>query len=126
MPDLDVSEVLLDPMFADTFSVTRQTQAVDSNGRSVLSTATFEVSGVVTIGSLQDFQQTTDYVNSNKAIVVHCQTRLLDPVNGFSPDIVLYAGDTYIVKKTYNWSRYGAGFFASECEQLTAVGAGNG
>lgn len=123
MPDLDVSDIILDPDFADTFSVTRRTQAVSQTGRAEITTTTFDVIGVVTIGSLQDFQQTTDYVNSQKTIVVHCQQRLLDPVNGFSPDVVSYAGDQYVVKKSFNWSRYGSGFYAAECEQLTAVGS---
>ena len=122
MPDLDVSEVLLDPDFADCFVVTRQKQTVDQTGRTVISTVDMELIGVVTIGSLQPFSQDEAYINSTKSIVVHCQERLIDPINGFSPDIVTYNGDRYLVKKAYNWSRYGSGFYAADCEQQTSVG----
>ena len=123
MPDLDVSDLILDPDFADSFTVTRQVQTVGTDGRVTITPSTLNLIGVVTIGSLQPFQQGEDYVNSTKVITVHCQERLIDPITGYSPDVVTYDGDTYLVKKTYNWSRYGRGFYAAECEQQSPVGA---
>lgn len=122
MPFLDVSELLTDPDFCDTFTVTRQTQTVDNNGRNSVQLSTFEMVGVVTIGSIPPFRQTEEAINSTKSITVHSQDRLLDPTNGYSPDIVTYLGDRYIVKKCANWSRFGAGFYTSDCEQQHPVG----
>ena len=75
-----------------------------------------ETVGVVTIGSLRDNPQEADQQHAENWITVHSVDRLIGVANGYQPDLVFYQGQTYIVRKPYNWSRYGAGFYAAECE----------
>ena len=121
MPDIDVSDLLLDPDFTDTFTVTRQAQSVGTDGRAVIATQKFTIQGVVTMGSMEPFEQTQESIQSRKSITVHSQFKLLDPTVGFSPDIVTYNDNQYLVRKAYDWSRYGQGFFAAECDLKTPV-----
>ena len=121
MPDLDVSDILLDPDFAETITVNRTTQVVSSLGVVSNTITAYSKVAVVTIGPLHDVLRTPDYELANNIITVHIRGfRLIGPEPGYQPDVVVWGGDNYVVKKSYNWSHYGAGFTAAECE-LTAT-----
>ena len=87
MPDIDVSDLLTDPDFCDDFVVTRQLQTVGANGRTVVSTQTLPMVGVVHTGVQNEFGQTPEYINAQKAITVLGLERLFDPVTGHSPEL---------------------------------------
>lgn len=122
MPDIDVSDLITDPDFADEFVVTRQVQTVGANGRTVVTTESIPMVGVIHTGVQNEFGQTPEYINAQKSITVICLDRIYDPVTGHSPDIITWEEDSYLVKKAYNWSRQGQGFWVAECDLKTSVG----
>jgi len=124
MPLLDVSDVLLDPMFCEQLNITRRTQTVGSDGRAVITETILEPYGVVTAGSVEPLVRDEDYEHAKNNITVHAYGfRLLDPTEGYQPDIVNFQGKQYVVRKSYNWSQYGVGFTAADCEMLSLVNA---
>lgn len=116
MPTLDVTDVLLSPEFCDEINYVRRKQTIPGPGRVVVKAYNLTTLGVITIGSLNDNPQEADQQHATNMITVHSIVRLLDNAKGYQPDLVYYNCQTYLVRKAYNWSRYGAGFFAAECE----------
>lgn len=117
MPDLDVSDILLDPDFAEIITVNRVVQTIGNDGIVVSTPATFTPVAVVTIGTPKDVIRTDSYEIGNNMITVHTRAfRLIQMSPGYQGDIVVWGGDSYLVKKSYNWSHFGAGFTMAECE----------
>lgn len=119
MPLLDVSDVLLDPMFAQVLTVIRRTQNVGENGVVSYTEETLNPVGVITAGSPEALKRADDAQIAKGMIVVHSTIPLRDPDGGFDADTVVWKGNRYVVKKSYDWSDYGNGFTAAECELLT-------
>lgn len=121
-PLLDVSEVLEDPMFLEMLTVKRRAITIGSNGRETVTETVFNPYGVVNAGSPGDLIRTDAYEAARNVISVHVKAfRLIDPENGRRPDTVVWQGDEYVVKKSYNYSQYGAGFIAADCELAQPV-----
>lgn len=117
MPFLDVSDVLLDADFAESLTVNRIAQTVDpTTGLAVQTTTTLTIVAVVTQGSMNPVIRAEDYELSRKTITVHSQSKLQAAVVGSQPDVVVWNGSNYITKMVSNWSHFGAGFYAAECE----------
>ena len=116
---LDVSSILLDPDFVDTFDVIRRAQSFDAHGRSVLTNQTFgKVSGVVTANSPSDLDRREDYQSMTRSISVVCQFHLRGETTGYTPDLVVWRGDNYLVKHVDSYPQFGAGFFQAECSSI--------
>jgi hypothetical protein len=123
MPDLDVADVLLDPDFCEQITVIRRVQAVSTSGAAFASnTQNLIITGVVTIGSMLALKRASDYELANNVITVHSQTRLQGPTANGYPDIVVWKGNKYVVKRQSDWSHYGQGFTAAECELQDTTG----
>lgn len=119
MADLDVSDVLDDPDFANQLTVIRKTQAVSNSGVAFNpATTNISIYGVVTVGSMLPLQRAADYELAKKIITVHTRTTLFGVQAGYEPDIVVWNGNNYVVKRPNNWSHFGQGFTANECEMV--------
>lgn len=121
MPLLDVSDVLLDPDFAQTISVIRRSESVNNFGRTDLtSTQTDGIIAVVTSGQSR-LDRGADVDVSPNTIVVHTQFRLRGEAPGVKPDLVIWHGNRYLVNKANDWSDFGAGFIMAECSSIDFV-----
>jgi len=123
MPLLDVSDVLLDPMFAQRLHVIRRTQSVGSDGVVAFTETILNPVGVITAGSPSNLERAPDAQVSKGTITVHSTIALLDPTSGGDADAILWHGTQYVVKKSYDYSDYGNGFTMAECEITEAVGS---
>lgn len=124
MPLLDVSEVLADPDFNEVLNVIRRQQTIDMHGRAVLTETTFTPYGVVTSGNPDPLLRTVDYEAEKNTIRVHTTFVLIGVQNGvtdYQPDVILWNGNRYLVNKTWDYSKYGAGFIAADCELMQAT-----
>ncbi len=71
MPLIEMSEVLTDPMFLDSFSVNRRTQLVDETGIASTGSTVFPgVFGVVYPSDKNDLSRLPDFQLQSKAITV--------------------------------------------------------
>lgn len=110
MPLLDVSDVLLDPDFADTFTVYRQAVTVGNDGRSVRTETTYPAVGVVTPDMWSTLQRAPEGSNVSETITVITQFRLTSSVDGSDADELVWNGKRYVVIAVGDCFRYGAGF----------------
>jgi hypothetical protein len=116
MPALDVSFVLADLIFQDTFTVLR-TPVLGSGQPDTANQQTLTISGVVLPGAFQRASLEDDTSFDSRTITIHTPTMLYDVMQGFVPDIVTYHGNQFKVMRAWDYSAYGTGFYAFECER---------
>lgn len=121
MATIDVTELLGDADFVDSFSVIRRVDSVNNYGENVLSEST--TSGVV--GSVQpaspnDMKRLPDSVRRSDAITVYSVTRISPDAY---PDVVVWNGKKYQAQTSEDFGNYGAGYTKAIC---TLIEAGNG
>lgn len=120
MPFLDVSDILLDPDFADlALTVSRNAQSVGENGRVTISTTQQRFAGVVTADAGAVFERFPDAARITGSIMIHSTFKLRVAGQGYDADIVTDAyGAKYTVVGVKDYSRYGAGFIVAMCAPL--------
>ena len=116
MPSLDVTDILTDPDFADTFTVTRSIQTVSTGGMAsnALSVLT-GVSGVVTANDNVELLKMPDGEILSGSITIITKFRLTDGGGTQDADVITWHGRTYQVKTIGDWSGFGAGFIEAIC-----------
>jgi len=121
MPLIDVSDVIDDVEFSDTFTVVRRLEQVGNDGVSALQLYKFpNVSGEVYPTSPNALQQTPDARRTQKSITVVTKFRLRGTAQNevqqtYQPDLVIWAGEYFQVEAPNDYSRYGAGFIEAVC-----------
>lgn len=124
MPQLDVSEVLFDPDLADTFTVIRQAEAVNDQGRTVLTPTQYpRIVGVVTATSPADLLRRDDGQMMPRKISVVTVFRLRGPAPGFQPDQIVIDGVTFTITEILPFSRFGRGFVEALATSMNALNA---
>ncbi|AEF45918.1 hypothetical protein SerAS12_2799 [Serratia sp. AS12] len=129
MPLLDVTEVLLDPDFADLSLICRrQVQTTDDDNFPVNTQQEIPFSGVVTVDRSLEARRMAAGQNINGAILIVTQFRLTqgrksaaDGPN-LDADLVVYNGGLYRVTFVDPYTRYGAGFVQAHCELVGQEG----
>lgn len=111
MPYLDVSDVLLDPMIADRFTVKRRVQSVSAHGRTSITTTEIpNVVGVVNAASPNDLERLDDSQRMGRHLSIVTKYRLVGPAPGLQPDLIHWGGDDFIVQTIDPYPQYGQGF----------------
>ena len=130
MPDLDVSEVLDDPMFQDQFIVISSSRTINANGVAVDSGPTYNPPcfGVI-IPNKSTLQRLDDGSRLAASIDVYTRTNLtagykFDDVKSFNADILVWKNRKYVVSGVEDWSDYGCGFYHVSAD-LTQVNYGS-
>jgi hypothetical protein len=129
MPLLDVTEVLLDPDFADPSLICRrQIQTTDDDNFPVNTPQEFPFSGVVTVDRSLEARRMAAGQNINGAILIVTQFRLtqgsksINDGPNLDADLVVYNGGLYRVTFVDPYTRYGAGFVQAHCELMGQEG----
>lgn len=112
MPDLDVTEILEDPDFADVFIVKRRTSSVsEDNGRATVKESLYrDILGVVLAEDPSNQLRTDDGTMIPRNISVVTRFRLWGVSDSAQPDQLIYNGSVYTVQSVKLWTRFGAGF----------------
>jgi len=126
MPLLDVSEILLDPDFVDSLVCARNTQVVGDDGLAVDTPTATPFYGVVTNNTGDLLMRLAEGSRITGSITVHSQFNLIAGADGIDADIVTWNGRQYTVTNVGDWSRFGIGFTASNCELIPLSGGSNG
>lgn len=129
MPNLDVSDLLLDPDFAEELTIFRRAMTVGSNGRSTLASVEVEPKpwGVVlpvdTAVGGNSMTRSSDAQYRGSAWVIYTQHRLQGPSDDPDryPDVVMIEGDPYVVTIVNAYSKFGAGFMKAEVSSMAAI-----
>jgi hypothetical protein len=118
--DLDVTDLLLDTDLAGSqFTVLRRQEAIDTHGRSQLTTTPFtNVVGAVFPTGENSLVRQADFSTQASTITVVTMFGLrgasTDGTNNYQPDLVQWRGGNYIVKSVKPYL-YGPGFVEAEC-----------
>jgi galactose-6-phosphate isomerase len=126
MPMINVASVLTSPMLMDTFAVNRRTQVVSGFGIASTTSQPFNgLSGVVYPSNENELKRLPDTQVQSKAITVITRFALRGEaqVSGteFQPDIVVWNGNSFLVRDVQDWGRYAAGFVNAICTSIDLV-----
>jgi hypothetical protein len=119
---LDVTEVLFDPDFADTITCIREMQTVNGSGLASTTPTPSTFTGVVTQDDGDVMQRMPDGEMVSGSITIHTVFRLSAGGPGQNADIVTWQGRNYTVKTISDYSNFGAGFIAANCELIPVTG----
>lgn len=122
MPFLDVSDVLLDPMFCGELTIYRRLQQVSNKGRSTTTDTLVDPKpfGVVLPVDAGDLERGSDQQHGPKVLEVHTPYRLRGASTNapgteqYQPDRMIWNGNSYICLRVHDLSRYGAGFIQAD------------
>lgn len=115
MPDLDVSDILLDPDFCEALTIIRRAITL-VKGRQQTTPQTISPAPFGVVTSLSgELIRVADQQNMPTTIVVHTPFRLRGVSVGFEPDLVVWNGDNYVATAVDNYSHFGGGFIAATC-----------
>lgn len=128
MPDIDVSDLMLDSDIAgESFTVIRRQETVGANGASTLATTTLPLAGdPLIVGSItptgdNSLVRQEAFQTQASTVTVITAFRLRGASkdgagNSFQPDIIVRAdGSQYLVASLKPWTAFGAGFIEAEC-----------
>lgn len=117
MPLLDVTELLTDPDFVQTVTLTRRVQTVGANG--VASSTGTDTDIVASVQpDMGKVVRGADGEYAAAKIVVYSRARLLGVTNSKYPDVITWKGQKYLVIGPRDWNDWGAGFTAADCELM--------
>ena len=113
---IDVSELLLDPDFADDAILIKRTLSVNANGEAVISEMEIPITAVIQGVNNKDLVKLPEGARLSDAITVFYQGQLqAESQNGYS-DIIVWCGRRYEVGPvTENFMNHGAGFTKAIC-----------
>ena len=129
MPLINVSLAITSPMLADHFTVLRRTQTVDNFGIASTANQPFPgLSGVVYPSDENELRRLPDLQVQEKALTVITRFALrgasetsANPAVSFQPDIVVWGGNNFVVRKIEDWSQFGNGFILAICTSIDLV-----
>jgi len=125
MPLLDVSDVLDDPDFADSFVCARQVQSVGTDGLAVNTPTSIPFNGVPTSDKGDQLLRQAEGSNIAGTIMIHTHFVLRAGRDGYDADVVTWAGRKFTVTDVYDYSRFGAGFVSARAELIPLSGGTN-
>lgn len=126
-PMMDMSEALTDPVTLDSFTLYRRKQIVDIYGETKMSyDIQPNIRGVVTPASKNDLDRKADSQIQTKSIeiitrfAIRGESQTVGEIE-YQPDVVVWNGDSFLVKRVDDFSNYGRGFVLVICESIDIV-----
>lgn len=120
---LDVTELLSDPDFIDSFLVRRNVEMVDSHGRAQMVLQEISAYGSVQASSGQSLRQLADMGRTEDSIDVYTTFPLNTITAVTAADIVVWNGQEYTVTLVRPWQNFGPGFSVATCTLKPFVAA---
>ena len=117
MANIDVSFLLSDPDFVDTFTLVTRGYTIGPAGESTLTeTGSADVVGSVQSGSTDDLVISPPGARLSDIITVYYAGELsVERVNGYS-DLIIWKGRRYTVQDIDgDWNNYGTGYTKALC-----------
>lgn len=104
---LDMSDVLNDPDFSQTFTVTRSVETVNLKGRGETSLEVIPASGVLVPATPRQLARLPEADRSSEIIAVYSREPLTPGSDTFKPDLVTWRGRNYRVVSLDDYADYG-------------------
>jgi hypothetical protein len=110
MATIDVSEVLQDPNFQDSFGVLRSVETVDSHGRGSQNSSRSIAIGVVQPASGRAMELTPEATRTSEMLEIWTQFGLQEATDATAADIVIWKSKQFVVVKVDDWDNWGEGY----------------
>ena len=107
---LDVSEILNDPDFVDTFTVIRRAEGVSDKGRAILTLEGIAAVGVVTMAGPNDLRRLPEAQLQDRTLSIVSKFAFFGASVGYQPDLIQWRNDLYIVSVLDLYPQFGRGF----------------
>lgn len=126
MSMLDMSSALTNPMLLSNFDVNRRVQTVDDFGTGSTAITPFTgLFGVIYPSDDNDLKLLPDLRVMGNTLTVITMFALYGEAeaNGtdYQPDLVIWNGDSYLVRVVEDFSNYSAGFIKAICTSIDLV-----
>ena len=112
---IDVSELITDPDFCQTFTIYRTKRIADDKGRAETVETSEQVTGVIQPVSGDDLDRLPEGDRGKQAVTVWIREKLTTGDDANLPDEVEWRGTRYVVKQLRNWGDWGVGFYRAIC-----------
>lgn len=128
MPDIDLTDLLSDPDFAESLTIMRRRQIIDpvtgiSSAQSNLVLP--RPIGVVIPQADLPIQRGPDQQALPRLLQVHTKFRLRSAAiadgRTYLPDFIVWNGDNFYVNRVYDYSHFGRGFIQADCSAQPTV-----
>lgn len=128
MPEIDVSDLLLDSFIAgEELTILRRTEVVGANGVPAITEVevapkpfgSVQPSGDNSLVREDAFQQQAKSIRVITSFRLRGEAR--DGGQDFQPDIVVWNGSRFLVRTIEDYSRYGAGMIQADCTSMNFV-----
>lgn len=113
---IDVTELMVDPDFVNSFSIIRRVDTINSKGENILNETT--VNNI--IGSIQGAGKDTirrlpEDVQVSRVKTVYTKTLLQTDAAGKYADLIVIDSYRYAVINVTPWNNFGAGWYECDC-----------
>ena len=115
MASIDITELLDDPDFSDTFFLRRQHQNIDSSGLAHNAETSVACDGVCFPGGGNKLIRTRDGDRVEADMTIVTRTILHDGRGGEPADNVEWMGLRYVVTLVEDYANWGGGFVQARC-----------
>lgn len=122
MADIDVSDVLSNPDFVDSFSYIRNALSVSNGLGSVTPSLPQTGYGCIYSANGDMLKRTPPGEYNDDTVTIVTSTKLISGENGDTADLVQWNGSMWTVMHVNNYSQYGRGFYEATCELLPMRG----
>lgn len=122
MASIDITELLDDPDFSDTFFLRRQHQTIDSSGLAHNTETSVACDGVCFPGGGNKLIRTRDGDRVEADMTIVTRTILHDGRGGEPADNVEWMGKRYVVTLVEDYANWGGGFVQARCNLLDLRG----
>ena len=120
---IDVTDVLLDPDFMSLGLICeRSTQIVGDDGLAVNTIKKIRFAGVVTSNTGDILERLAEGQRIKGSITIHTKFQLTDGSLGNGTDVIQWRGSRYTVSNVNDYSHFGRGFVAANCDVIPLTG----
>lgn len=115
MAFIDVSEIVNDPDFQDTITITRRAQTINDYGENVLVPVISTMLAVVQAGNGETLERNPGYSVMTDWITIYAQFDFKTDGEGFYADLIGWSGRNYQVKTVTDFINWGNGYSRADC-----------
>lgn len=123
MARIDVSELMVDPDFINSFSIARRTATTNIYGENIIAeTIINNITGSVQSAGKEAIKRLPEGVKISNVKTIYTKTMLIADTNnpGYS-DQIIWEGLRYNVISCLPWSNFGAGWYEVDVEMQRAT-----
>lgn len=115
MADLDVSDLLLDPVFVDPIILIQRTTSLNAFGENIVTESSINTVGSVQPASNKQIQRLPESLRTADIRSFFVKAEIKVDGSGVYPDIIVFQGARFEVQTAAPWLNFGRGWNEGVC-----------